>query len=739
MSPEPLQKPDVPRFHKRFTIYLLGVFAILFLALLVFVAKQYRSNELYQQTSLLIDFQEEVTHIENLLAMVTSRVEGMRIRAESDLLEMHRAEELVPPLAFYSLTETEEQPGPAFHLDEIRPPLTVASVGNLTGLGTLRNRDSAFYRELYLALTLNPDFRAISQTIKDAAWVYYTSAANFINIYPWVSSTKFKFSKELHTHEFFRLGAPDKNPERKLFWTEVYVDEYGKGLMTTCAAPVYDQDRFLGTVAIDLTVDFLNSVVGKFHSQSGEMFLVNERLQILARPSLITSADRHTKSMEAALPVALRQHVPGIMKINEDELVAIEGYELVRRQIGNAPWQAIYVRPARAELVEFVSHVGVGPLLLIAGLLLMVVTVLRVTHRKFIVPSGLLVDFIMRRSHQESTVGTEALPSFWKPWFEAIDGAFRENEELTEKIRKQNEELERRVAERTASLEESNRALHVQFEERRLAEREKERLRLQLQQAQTAESLGRMAGAIAHHFNNKLGVIMGNLELALLGLPKESKIRGYLDSAMVASGQSVEMSRLMLTYLGQTVGEKKPLDLTRTVREALVALGALLPEQISLRTADLPAQGPTILADSGQITLMLTNLVTNAVEAIGGQAGEIVLGTGVKPASVFGNSSYSPLDWEPVADRYACLSVSDTGCGMAADIHERIFDPFYTTKFMGRGLGLAVVYGIVKAHEGAIIVESQPGQGASFHLFFPLLPDDGSPTLAEEQGDSEDP
>ena len=107
----------------------------------------------------------------------------------------------------------------------------------------------------------------------------------------------------------------------------------------------------------------------------------------------------------------------------------------------------------------------------------------------------------------------------------------------------------------------------------------------------------------------------------------------------------------------------------RAVREALVALGALLPEQISLRTADLPAQGPTILADSGQITLMLTNLVTNAVEAIGGQAGEIVLGTGVKPASVFGNSSYSPLDWEPGADRYACLSVSDTGCGMDADIH----------------------------------------------------------------------
>ncbi len=110
----------------------------------------------------------------------------------------------------------------------------------------------------------------------------------------------------------------------------------------------------------------------------------------------------------------------------------------------------------------------------------------------------------------------------------------------------------------------------------------------------------------------------------------------------------------------------------------------------------------------------------------------------MKQASVFGNSSYSPLDWEPLADRYACLPVSDTGCGMAADIHERVFDSFYTTRFMGRGLGLVVVYGIVKAHEGAIIVKSQARQVATFHPFFPLLPDDGRPTHTEEQGDSGD-
>lgn len=718
MTSESSRKPDVPGFHKRYAVYLLTVCAILLLALLVLLEKQYRSHVQYENRVLLIDFQDQVSHIENLLAMVTTRIVGMRERAEWDAQEMRHHDQVHPPVAFFSLTEEEE--ASAYHLDHIRPPLTAEAVGNLTGLGSLRGRDSAFYRELYMALRLNPDFRTTSGTIKDAAWVYYTSAAEFINIYPWVSSTNFRFSREFYTHEFFKLGAPEHNPERKLFWTEVYVDEYGKGLMTTCAAPVYEQDRFLGTVAIDLTVDFLNTIVKKFHPQTGEMFLVNDRRQILAHPSLVTSADRQTKPLEAALPVELRQLSPSIMETNENELVIVNGHELIRRQLNNAPWQAMFVGRTRSAPQRFVDLLGLGPLLLIAGLLLMVIVVLSITHRKFIMPSGQLVDFIMRRSHhQDSSVNNEALPSFWRPWFQTIDAAFKENEELTEAIRGQKEELERRVAERTASLEETNRALRIQFEERRLAEKEKEKLLLQLQQAQIAESLGCMAGAVAHHFNNKLGAVIGNLEMALLLLPEEARSRKYLAGVMTASHQLAEMSRLMLVYLGQTEGERTLLDLARTVREALVMLSALLPEKVRLIAANIPAQGPTILADSGQLKLILTNLVTNAIEAIGDQEGEIQLAVGLKPASELRSLSVSPVDWEPTAALYACLSVADTGCGVDATIHERIFDPFFTTKFTGRGLGLAVVHGIVKAHQGAIKVESRPGQGAVFNVFFP--------------------
>jgi PAS domain S-box-containing protein len=468
MNSESSRKLDVPRFHKAFTLYLLAVFCILFLALLVVLGKHYRSNTQYENASLLSDFKEQVSHIENLLAMVTTRIEGMRIRAEWDLLMRRQQEALQAPPAFFSLTE--ENPAAAFNLDHVQPPLTTESVGNLTGVGQLRNRDPAFYRELYMALDLNPDFRATSEAIKDAAWVYYTSAADFLNIYPWVSSAKFKFSYEFYTHEFFQLGTPEKNPERKLFWTEVYVDEYGKGLMTTCAAPVYDQDRFLGTVAIDLTVDFLNSIVKKFRPQTGEMFLVNDRGQLLAHPSVISSADTHTKSLEAALPEPLRHSIRDIAKIEENRIVALDGYEVIHQGLAVAPWQAIYIKAIQPVPERFLAHLGIGVFLLITGLLLLVTSVLWVTHRKFVVPSGQLVDFMQRRSHGDASASFDAAPAFWKPWFQTIDSAFRENEELTARIRGQNEELERKVAERTAELSAANAALMVEVRDRTRAE-----------------------------------------------------------------------------------------------------------------------------------------------------------------------------------------------------------------------------------------------------------------------------
>ena len=260
---------------------------------------------------------------------------------------------------------------------------------------------------------------------------------------------------------------------------------------------------------------------------------------------------------------------------------------------------------------------------------------------------------------------------------------------------------------------------YMDITERKLAEEEKAKIELQSQQLQKAESLGRMAGSIAHHFNNLLGAVIGNLELALDDLPRESDARESILESLKASRRAAEISRLMLAYLGQTTVRKEPLDLVEAIRETLPLLAASVPQEVRFNT-QLPPDGPIILADGVHIKQILTNLVTNAVEAIDESAGEITLSIlSVSKAEMQG-LRFNPMDWEPKADSYACLLVADRGCGMDELTREKIFDPFFSTKFTGRGLGLAVVLGLVRAHDGAITVESSFGGGAVFRVFLPL-------------------
>jgi PAS domain S-box-containing protein len=267
--------------------------------------------------------------------------------------------------------------------------------------------------------------------------------------------------------------------------------------------------------------------------------------------------------------------------------------------------------------------------------------------------------------------------------------------------------------------------------ERRRAEEERLQLERQLQEARKAESLGRMAAAIAHHLNNLLGVVTGNLELAMLDLPQGSKPRSNITDAMAASWRAADVGRSMLAYLGQSVGTRAPIGLAEICREALPTLTASLPEKVRLKI-EFPNNGPIIHADAVQIRQILTNLVVNAGESIGAGEGEVVVAVYVMPAADIRASKFYPPDWEPQHDSYACLEVSDTGAGMDQETLERVFEPFFSTKFTGRGLGLAVVLGSVKAHEGVVIVESTLGRGSVFRVFLPVVGQEMEPPGKQE-------
>jgi signal transduction histidine kinase/ActR/RegA family two-component response regulator len=260
------------------------------------------------------------------------------------------------------------------------------------------------------------------------------------------------------------------------------------------------------------------------------------------------------------------------------------------------------------------------------------------------------------------------------------------------------------------------------------------------QEVWRAESLSRMAGGIAHHFNNILLAVLGNLDLALQMLPAEDPAHSTLDDAMRASRRAAEMGHLMLAYLGQTTGREEMLDLAAAVRGALPLRVPSLPEQVRLET-QLPAEpGPIVVADAVHVEQILGNLLTNAVESIGADGGEVRVRVGLADLRELRAAKLLPAEWAPEGASFACLSVSDTGPGLEADSVERIFEPFYSTKSTGRGLGLPVALGLARAHGGAIALETQPGRGSSFHVLLPLQsapltpPKPPAAALAGEQG-----
>jgi PAS domain S-box-containing protein len=255
--------------------------------------------------------------------------------------------------------------------------------------------------------------------------------------------------------------------------------------------------------------------------------------------------------------------------------------------------------------------------------------------------------------------------------------------------------------------------------ERKRAEGEREQLEGVARQLQKSESLGRMAGAIAHHFNNQLQVVAGYLEMTLCELPEGLNVQENLDEALRATRRASEVSSMMLTYLGQTITTREPLDLAEVCRRTLPVLQAAAPKNVVLEFA-ARSPGPIVRASANQIQQVLTNLVTNGWEACGAGPGTIHLSVTTVASSEIPRSRRFPITWQTRSAACACLEVADTGCGIADEDIEKLFDPFFSRKFTGRGMGLPVVLGIVRAHEGAIAVESEPGSGSIFRVYIAL-------------------
>ena len=235
--------------------------------------------------------------------------------------------------------------------------------------------------------------------------------------------------------------------------------------------------------------------------------------------------------------------------------------------------------------------------------------------------------------------------------------------------------------------------------------------------AQKLESLGVLAGGIAHDFNNILMSIIGNADLALMRINKESPARENLRQIETAAARAADLAKQMLAYSGKGKFVIENLELNLLLEEMLHMLEVSISKKAVLRL-NLAPHLPKVEVDATQLRQIVMNLVINASEAIGDRSGVIAITTGCMDC----DKNYLKNVWLSEnlgAGMYVFLEVADTGCGMSKEVLERLFDPFFTTKFSGRGLGMAAVLGIVKGHRGAIRVYSEPGKGSTLKILLP--------------------
>lgn len=266
--------------------------------------------------------------------------------------------------------------------------------------------------------------------------------------------------------------------------------------------------------------------------------------------------------------------------------------------------------------------------------------------------------------------------------------------------------------------------------ERKRAEEEKDRLRAQLLQAQKMESVGRLAGGVAHDFNNMLSVIIGHADLALEELQPDDPLTEDLLEIRQAGHRSADLTRQLLAFARRQPVSPEILDLNHTVSGMLRMLGRLIGEDIELVWKPAPAIGPVEM-DPAQVDQVLANLVVNARDAVEG-TGTVTIETADLMLGATEVERYPGM----TAGCYVLLAVSDSGAGMDQKTLDHLFEPFFTTKELGKGtgLGLAIVYGIVKQNQGFVYVDSQPGRGTTFKIYLPCAADEAAAEPAGSPG-----
>lgn len=296
--------------------------------------------------------------------------------------------------------------------------------------------------------------------------------------------------------------------------------------------------------------------------------------------------------------------------------------------------------------------------------------------------------------------------------------ALAEKWALQQIARAERKDLENRVAERTRELQTALSRLEAETAQRLQHEEQRRAIERKMEESQRWESIGVLAGGIAHDFNNVLTGVLANASVARLEPTLSPELDAHLQRIEHSARRAAELCELMLAYAGKSRLERSEIELNQLVTDTWQLLRASVPRDVDFQMELTPGVGH-VEADLVRLRQVLMNLVINGAEALGASPRRLIVSTGRTRLDAAALSSMTAANESKPGD-FVWIEVRDTGSGMPQEAIRRIFEPFYTTKFEGRGLGLCAVQGIVRSHGGALTVESTPGLGSVFRVYLPV-------------------
>lgn len=438
-------------------------FSAVFLTALILAYTQFNSRLDYEKTLIHREFQEGISELDRIVEACYYNLQNMRKVVENNVDSTASQQN---NSLFNSIKNNVEEG--YFHLDNPPNYVSLKSIGNLTGFGKIEDLGKERQRQINATLSLNPLLNSLQSEVPNVALVYYMSAyKDFMLLYPFIPSKTFRLKKSSadRMDSVYMNAYPDRNPQRKQVWTPAYIDATGFGMMVSSAIPIYEGDKHIGILALDLTLDSLKSIIQRSQRKYGEIFIVNEYNQLLAHPNLVSSADKSLKSLKDALPERLTKSVTVLSQFPEKQLYKEGSHYIYYENVPNTDWRIVYVVSVWQTYRNIFADIGLTLFFLLASISAVLGATIVYTRRGFINPSQQLVKHIRNENGNIKTdVDTLKLPKTWRIWFDIISDIFATNRQMVEQLKESNADLERKVVLRTSQIQQKQEEILRQHE-----------------------------------------------------------------------------------------------------------------------------------------------------------------------------------------------------------------------------------------------------------------------------------